>query len=90
MGVSNRRPKHRICNNTNEQKNGDDDRRNEVFHGLSLTGEPDRRLRSASFFFKRCRAHRAGSLSGTVGAPHYNMPESIAAARARQTSSIIA
>jgi hypothetical protein len=65
MGVSNRRPKHRICNNTNEQKNGDDDRRNEVFHGLSLTGEPDRRQQSASLF-ERCRAHCGGSLSGTV------------------------
>jgi hypothetical protein len=50
MVDDNRRPEHPICNNTNEQKNGDDDRRNEVFHGLSLTGEPDRRLQSAHYF----------------------------------------
>ena len=43
MAGDNRRPEHPICNNTNEQKNGDDDRRNEVFHGLSLIREPDRR-----------------------------------------------
>jgi hypothetical protein len=43
MADDNRRPEHPIRDNTNEQKNGDDDRRNEVFHGLSLTGEPDRR-----------------------------------------------
>jgi hypothetical protein len=39
MGVSNRRPKHRICNNTNEQEDGDHDRRNDVFHD----GRSDRR-----------------------------------------------
>ena len=49
MADDNRRPEHPICNNTNEQKNGDDDWRSEVFHGLSLTGELDGRQQSASF-----------------------------------------
>jgi hypothetical protein len=36
MGVSNRRPEHRICNNTDEQEDRNHDRRNKVFHGLSF------------------------------------------------------
>jgi hypothetical protein len=64
MADDNRRPEHPKCNNTNEQKNGDDDRRNEVFHGLSLTGEPDRRQQSPSLF-ERYRSHWTESLTGT-------------------------
>jgi hypothetical protein len=60
MADDNRRPEHPICNNTNEQKNRDDDRRNEVFHGLSLTGEPDGRQQSASLF-GRCRRTGQGA-----------------------------
>jgi hypothetical protein len=36
MGDDNRRSEHPICNNANEQKDGDHDRRNEVFHDPSL------------------------------------------------------
>ena len=36
MADDNRRPEHRICNNTDEQENRNHDRRNEVFHGVSL------------------------------------------------------
>ena len=86
MTDDNRRPEHPICNNTNGQKYGDDDWRNEVFHGLSLTGELDGRQQSASF------SDAVGALGcepeRNVVGPHYNTPESIAAARARQASSI--
>ena len=36
MAGDNRRPEHRICNNTDEQEDRNHDRRSKLFHGLSF------------------------------------------------------
>ena len=53
MGDDNRRPEHPICNNSNEQEDGDHDRRNEVFHNLSFCLES----RSGGITFHGIPAH---------------------------------
>lgn len=64
MADDNRRPEHPICNNTNEQKNGDE---RSVERGISWLPLLENRIGGSSLhhFSNGCRAHWAGGLSGT-------------------------